>query len=138
MIELLEEAHDSWLRYVDECAFNQMALSFSFEQMVADHLLANGVIVPPCKVGQTVYVIDDIVWHYECCDCEHYHIGGFGDPSECGRTIHGGKHPSCIKIKEEVTTQHDIYYYLYAEKIGKTVFLTKEQAEKALAERSEK
>ena len=24
---------------------------------LADHLLANGVIVPPCKVGQTVYVI---------------------------------------------------------------------------------
>ena len=24
---------------------------------LADHLLANGVIVPPCKVGQTVYFI---------------------------------------------------------------------------------
>ena len=25
---------------------------------IADHLLANGVIVPPCKVGDTVYYID--------------------------------------------------------------------------------
>ena len=27
-------------------------------QSIADYLLANGVIVPPCKVGQTVYAID--------------------------------------------------------------------------------
>lgn len=25
-------------------------------QTIADHLLANGVIVPPCKVGDTVYI----------------------------------------------------------------------------------
>ena len=25
--------------------------------LLADHLLANGVIVPPCKVGDTVYVV---------------------------------------------------------------------------------
>ena len=101
---------------------------------IADRLLSNGVIVPPCKVGDKVYYIDDIVWDDECCDCEHYFIGGFGDPSECGRTRYGNKHPDCIKIKEKTVTQHDIYYYLYGEKFGKTVFLTKEQAEKALAE----
>jgi hypothetical protein len=27
----------------------------------ADYLLANGVIVPPCKVGDTVYCIDSVV-----------------------------------------------------------------------------
>lgn len=26
-------------------------------EIIADHLLANGVIVPPCKVGDTVYGI---------------------------------------------------------------------------------
>lgn len=104
---------------------------------IADRLLSNGVIVPPCKVGDTVYCLDDIVWDDECRDCEHYLIGGFGDPSECGRTRYGNKHPDCIKIKEEIATQHDIYYYLYAKKFGKTVFLTKEEAEKALKERSE-
>ena len=25
---------------------------------IADHLLANGVIVPPCKVGDTIYQTD--------------------------------------------------------------------------------
>ena len=32
---------------------------FSNEQ-VADYLLANGVIVPPCKVGDTVYQVDNL------------------------------------------------------------------------------
>ena len=71
LIELIRESHEFWLRYVDECAFNQMALSFSFEQMFADHILADEeikhafellkaekegrLIVPPCKVGDKVY-----------------------------------------------------------------------------------
>lgn len=37
------------------------------EKYVADHLLANGVIVPPCKVGQTVYKI--------CPKCNEHHNG---------------------------------------------------------------
>lgn len=113
---------------------SQVQYMGGLEGKLADHLLANGVIVLPCKVGDKVYKLDDIVWHSECCDCEHYHVGGFGDPSECGRTRLGGKHPDCIKIKEEVVTQHDIFYYLYEESFGKTVFLTREEAEKALKE----
>ena len=104
-------------------------------ERLADGLLANGVIVPPCKVGDKVYYLDDIVWDYECRDCEHYLIGGFGDPSECGRTKYGNKHPDCIKIIEKVVIQRDIYWWLYSNAFGKTVFLTKEEAEAALAER---
>ena len=37
---------------------NENTDSFNFEG-VADYLIANGVIVPPCKVGQTIY--------YNCC-----------------------------------------------------------------------
>ena len=32
----------------DDCVIDQLA----------DHILANGVIVPPCKVGDTVYAVD--------------------------------------------------------------------------------
>ena len=40
-------------------------------EVIADHLLANGVIVPPCKVGQTVY-----------------YISGFnGDEKICGKKV---------------------------------------------------
>ena len=41
----------------------------SFNSALADYLLANGVIVPPCKVGQTVYkVVNDkrVKKPYEC------------------------------------------------------------------------
>ena len=31
----------------------------SFTEFLADYLIANGVICPPCKVGDTVYVIYD-------------------------------------------------------------------------------
>ena len=31
----------------------------SLIERIADHLLANGVIVPPCKVGDTVYALYD-------------------------------------------------------------------------------
>jgi hypothetical protein len=95
----------------------------------------------PCEVGQTVYVIDDYVDYEECCKCEHYLIGGFGDPSECGRTKHGFKHPDCIQIVEETATFGNILRWitpsLFTEKIdfGKTVFLSREEAEKALEER---
>lgn len=33
-------------------------LEMCYEERTADYLLANGVIVPPCKVGDTVYCIE--------------------------------------------------------------------------------
>lgn len=80
---------------------------------LADYLLANGVIVPPCKVGQTVYCIrydkarKPFVKPLGVLSVTMYGKGGF--------TI--------------FTTKEDTF--------GKTVFLTQEEAEKALAERSE-
>lgn len=46
LIELLEDTLHEW-----ECDVQTETLS-----QIADHLIANGVIVPPCKVGDTVYV----------------------------------------------------------------------------------
>ena len=88
---------------------------------IVDALFASGVIVPPVKVGDTVYVIIDI-----------------DNPArrmlEC----------KAISISMEETGMHfqfqTVKKYLYRygnfdiDDIGKTVFLTKEQAEKALAE----
>ena len=128
LIELLEDTIQEW-----ECDVSKETVL-----EIADHLIENGVIVPPCKVGDVVYRLDDIVWHSECCDCEHYRIGGFGDPSECDRTTYGWKHADCIKIVEEAVTLQDIAYYIYAKDFGKNVFLTREEAEKALKERSER
>jgi hypothetical protein len=85
---------------------------------IADHLLANGVIVLPCKVGDTVYEIIakcSAPWNY----CAYN--GGYGT-SRCG------KNPCEAYIKESKFALSDL------ENVGKTVFLTREQAEKALAE----
>lgn len=32
------------------------------QSIIADHLIENGVIVPPCKVGDTVYYIHKTYW----------------------------------------------------------------------------
>lgn len=88
-----------------------------FAEKIADHLLANGVIVPPCKVGQTIYVTTSWVSEYKVkeiafddllmrfyCENEDYAL-------DCRSFI------------------------FFDERIGKTVFLTREEAEQALKER---
>ena len=68
----------------------------------ADYLLKNGVIVPPCKVGDTVYQIDTAGNIYES------------------------------KI---IKTIYDTYGIAFDERaIGKSIFLTREEAENAFAE----
>ena len=49
-------------------------------EYVADHLLANGVIVPPCKVGDTVYHIAKCGdFHRELDGTLYDSLGGLGD-----------------------------------------------------------
>lgn len=127
LIELLKGAETK----VTEMLSSPLALE-EWLAVYADHLLANGVIVPPCKVGDRVYCLKRVVWDDECCHCDHYRIGGFGDPSECGRTEDGMKHPDCIKITEEVLTQDDIYHYLRFHAFGEYIFPSRAEAEQAL------
>ena len=88
------------------------------EDYVAEYLTANGVIVPPCKVG-------DVVWI----------------PSVNSNRVYSKP------VKEILIHEKDgeIGKYIYCssayfpfENIGKTVFLSRDEAEKALAERKEK
>lgn len=86
---------------------------------IADHLLAEGVIVPPCKVGQTVYIIgwDDNIEEFTVKDIA-YEEGNFGVYFYRFRAVMG---------RESDIHFTDTY-------IGESVFLTREEAEKALAE----
>jgi hypothetical protein len=102
---------------------------------LADHLLAEGVIVPPCKVGQTVYSITEC----SCEDidgvhteCEFY---GYGEDDRICLIPNGAKCPYQYRIMECYVTEANIL--MFTRMWGKTVFLTREEAEKALAERSE-
>ena len=86
-------------------------------QTIADYLLAEGVIVPPCKVGDIVYTINRRYpkkWKV--------HFIGYNSQGEFKMHI----------ATEKFTEMLEVWDYA----IGKTVFLTREQAEKAL-ERSE-
>ena len=77
---------------------------------LADHLIANGVVVPPCKVGDTVY-------EFGCDD-------PFEDPLDLyvvESTVSG----IAIFTSEDLHNMNCL---------GKTVFLTKEEAEAKLKE----
>lgn len=85
---------------------------------LTDHLLANGVIVSPCKVGDTVY--------------------NYGDKQikEWKITFVGKNSRNEYKFIAVVGKYEDLLIFWNFE-IGKTVFLTKEEAERALKEREE-
>lgn len=86
----------------------------SKKEYIADYLLANGVIVPPCKVGQILYVIEAglineaKVKEYKYCSNSnngvHWHI-----------------------VFEDLFAMSEAH-------IGKSVFYTREEAEKKLKE----
>ena len=85
-------------------------------QELADHLLANGVIVPPCKVGDVLFYIDRYSGEVEEDEVKFFTV-----------TKNGIK---------PILTRHNIKFWeMY--KWGKTVFLTKEEAEQALKEREQ-
>ena len=89
--------------------------------VIADKLLAEGVIVPPCKVGDAVYFVDK------------YEDGTFMEESRVTEVCSKGLFTSA-----SFTPKDDMGNFESYEEIGKTVFLTREEAEKALAEMREK
>ncbi len=87
---------------VDGCARN-------WAEVIADHLLENGVIVPPCKVGDKVY------W------------------KTLDNRIVGGKIVKSFK-KFRVQVDSDLEFSFDDFELGNVIFLTREEAEKALKE----
>ena len=97
----------------------------SISEIVADFLLENGVIVPPCCIGDTVYEI-----------------------RENGKNpISGKRFDRCITTVQMLDCAAIRKSTLYAKekryakndsvRLGKTVFLTREEAENALEERED-
>ena len=96
-------------------------------EATADHLLANGVIVPPVKVGTTIY--EAILLkrkrfsHFRECKVVGYHTGEFPD-------LRGHKRNNYLIVYYDCGHLGHIPY----DKIGKTLFLTCDAAERALEE----
>lgn len=99
---------------------------FDSDDEVADYLLEDGVIAPPCKVGDTVYAV---ALNTEKLTCE----------------IHRG-YISCITIRStgnyivichEGLDDESDFNKIFGkfDDFGKFIFFTKEEAEAALKER---
>ena len=105
LVELITEYHETWKHGEGD-----------WKNGLADHLIANGVIAPPCKVNDTVYVI-----------------------------FNGKVHKATVFFMKTETQDND-YLFLVKVKvfeqislfkvfiIGTTAFLTKDQAEQKLKE----
>lgn len=109
LIELLEA----------ECGFSRYMTDDERRAKLADYLLANGVIVPPCKVGDTVYRLNSI------CSCVN---------EATVKAVYWTEDKKHYP-KSHIIIQYDLHRgrtrVNFCE-FGKTVFLTREEAEKAL------
>ena len=82
--------------------------------VMADDLLANGIIAPPCKVGDTVYIpVSNTILHTK--------VFAFGVDEDGNKVINPKEYPEGV-------------FCVVGCEIGKTVFLTKEEAEAKLKE----
>lgn len=89
---------------------------------IADHLIENGAIIPPCKVGDTVYY----PWIYD---------GQCGVAFNKVESIKIYVNGLPLVIVEDWGSDMPMPISFCNEDFGKTVFLTREDAVKALRER---
>ncbi len=101
LIELSKKAHSEWLKKQYDHETEK-----DIGEYVADYLLENGVVVIPCKIGDTVYQTDGIrIYELEIFDI------------------------SLRKNKPYYETESIDFD---SDAIGKSIFLTREEAERKL------
>lgn len=106
LVDLINEAKD---KYPTIPSVNCCKPTFAY--YLANRLLAGGAILPPCKVGDTVYRISK----------------RYGEWCVLPRTV--------CSIRYSLDSRGNIAWYLFTtieDRIGKTVFLTREEAEQAI------
>lgn len=109
LIELCREAQAKYLEEEPPVG--------DFGAYLADHLLANGVIVPPVRIGQRVWYIKGGYYNSakkHPCEIEVTEI----NQKFCGKVLSWGFIANGTRYRFS--------------SIGKTVFLTREEAEQAL------
>lgn len=110
LIELLNKKYD---HFCDQCGVNKDS---RYTDSLADYLIENGVVVPPCKVGDTLYHIGT------CITAEDFgkNYIDFGKVNK----IEISKYGECIFLDTGCLCSLDA--------IDETVFLSREEAERAL------
>lgn len=99
----------------------------TFSEIIADGLLANGVIVPPCLEGQDIYIVKKNKVEMTFARTFKYHGKEIG--LEVEATHWKRDRDGWLKLKTDIVHESEF---------GKTAFLTREEAEKALAQREGK
>lgn len=120
LIKLIREAKDEYpaVPTINCC-------KAEFANFLADRLLENGVIVPPCKVGDTVYYINTLYF------------------SQLERNrVYRAEVTRIVITKRSVSFVAKVRYMggvieITEDGLGKNVFLTREEAEQALKGGSE-
>lgn len=126
LIKLLGNFNDNNISFCDICDRPKEDCDSCMDEQLADYLLEHGVICLPCKVGDMVY----LPWDFNGVKSIAYltvtHI------------IFDTEHNY---VKTDFYTDDEAYYDKYKcgryefEDFGKIVFLTYEEAERALKER---
>ena len=106
LIELVKNAHDEQQYLTSDKSINA----------IADFLLENGVVVLPCKLGDTMYDISEFV---NCVPCPEMY-----EDNVTFITVMKRKNGEMYFDIECVECDY--------KDIGKTIFFTKEEAEQAL------
>ena len=129
-----EMMSDRLTRLIDGFVFGSQIAVNSIEwnsakvKELADYLIANGVIVPPCKVGDTVYYFSRAFGAILPYLVENIHIAYLGEKGEnCFYTFEAN-----YNHENELLDSIDFEY----DDIGKIIFLTREEVERALNNRS--
>lgn len=109
----------------DKQGFCNCYVSRDKAECIANFLLANGVIAPPCKVGDTVYVIfSQFKNEIEKCRVDEFLI-----QNDRMYAVIDVYYPNFVAKRN---TSIPIFWF------GKFAFFTKEEAEAAIAERNKK
>ena len=117
LIELIKEAIEEWENYYVYSLSKGETRSKTYDGFIADHLIDNGVIVPPCVLGEKIYmVVTRKTVSFQMTK------GGM-------RRIQN-KHSF---IKQTRLTK--LNFFKVIDDFGKTVFLSREDAERALEEK---
>lgn len=128
LIELINKASDEYptVPLINACRP-------TFNNFLADYLRVNGVIVPPCKVGDTVYFIQDKKIYEGVVVLIRPFI------HKDNTTFHGNVQYECEDLfycdGRTMTHQISVVFQEYGQ--NQIAYLTREEAEKALAERAE-
>lgn len=130
LVELLDDAKVEVIEHYPDgtpcMSYTKKAVDRKVIYNLADCLLANGVICPPCKVGQTVYRVvvmsTGVTRVFKKTLCPPYRCGVIVDYKPTAKRV----------IRSVVVTKNN--FFDVVDSFGKTVFPTKEEAEAKLKE----